>query len=67
MSEKTILQLEAYIEELEMKLQDAEKVIEFYADINNWSYQQIIDDVSDVNGSLEAGKRAREYKKKWSE
>lgn len=48
-----------------LQLREAEKVIEFYADENNWSYQQIIDDVSDIKGSLEAGKHARQYLEKY--
>jgi len=49
------------VEQLEQQLKEAESVIEFYGDANNWSYQQVIDDVSEVNGSLEAGKCARNY------
>lgn len=46
------------------KLREA---LSFYADTSNWSYQQIIDDVSDVNGSLEGGAKAREYFEKYGE
>ena len=53
------------IQQLETRLKDAESVIEFYANPNNYSYSQIIDDESDVNGSLEAGKKAREYMQKY--
>ena len=41
--------------------------VEFYADTNNWSYQQIIDDISEVNGSLEGGKLARKTLKEIDE
>lgn len=46
------------------KLREA---LKFYADINNWSYQQIIDDISEINGSLEGGKLARKTLKELDE
>lgn len=47
-----------------LKLKEQNKImreaLEFYADTNNWNYGNIADDISDVNGSLEAGKTARQ-------
>lgn len=53
------------IERLQNQLKDAEEVIRFYSNSNSYSYSQVIDDESDVNGSLSAGKKAREYFKKY--
>lgn len=61
MSEYSIekLALLTHIKELQAENKKLRECVEFYADTNNWSYQQIIDDVSEVNGSLEGGKLAR--------
>lgn len=51
---------------LKERLEDADKLAIFYGNPNNYNYQHITsDDISEVNGSLEAGKTAREYLKKY--
>lgn len=60
-----IVSIRSMNKQLEQRLKEAEEIIKFYADTINWSYQQIIDDVSEVKGSLEAGKHARVYMEKY--
>jgi hypothetical protein len=55
--ENVILKLE--ITQLKEDKEKLIEALEFYGNPNNWSYGQIIDDISEVNGSLEAGKLAR--------
>lgn len=55
------------IDELQKALDIAIEAVEFYGDVNNWSYQQIIDDISEINGSLEGGKKARQAKQQIDE
>lgn len=64
---KEIEELEQQLKQTQDRLKDAEGALSKYADVNNWSYQQIIDDISEVNGSLEGGAEAREYFKKYGE
>jgi len=59
--------LKNQLKQTQDRLKDAESALSKYADVNNWSYQQIIDDISEVNGSLEGGAEAREYFKKYGE
>lgn len=65
--QKEIQKLEKQLKQTQDRLKDAEDALSKYADVNNWSYQQIIDDISEVNGSLEGGAEAREYFKKYGE
>ena len=51
--------LETKLADSKEKLKIAVDTLEFYADVGNWSYSQILDDISSVKGSLESGKTAR--------
>jgi hypothetical protein len=56
--------------QLEQQLKEANEVIDFYGDVDNWYYNEIDD--ADLQNRCEldtckdvGGKCAREYKKKW--
>jgi hypothetical protein len=65
--EQQLKQKDKRIDELQKALDIAIEAVEFYGDVNNWSYQQIIDDISEINGSLEGGKKARQAKQQIDE
>jgi hypothetical protein len=71
---KTLADMKRENEKLQARLEEAEKVIEFYGDKHNWESEYhgyVIDDQInptdleiDSNGKI-GGKRAREYQQKY--